>query len=142
MKQQFFKFRTASFILALSGLMITLAVPSFANNKKIEIISSASAQQSVTYVGSDDQSASFLVKLDAAAPVNFEITIRDNYGVILFSKVFESANFSKTFKVLKDESGLSQLAFTIKTLPDGALNTYNVNTEQKSITEVAISKVK
>ena len=142
MKQHFFKLRTASFILALSGLMITLSVPSFANNKKIEIVSSSTAQPTVTYIGSDDKGSSFLVKLDAASPVNFEVSIKDKSGAVLFSNVFEAASFSKTFKVLNEDGSPLQLAFTIKTLPDGKLHTYTVSTEEKSVTEVAINKVK
>lgn len=142
MKQNFFKLRTASIILALSGLMITLSVPSFAGNKNIEILSGASIQPSVKFIGTDNNSASFLVQLDAATPVKFELTIKDKTGVSLFSQVFEAATFSKTFKMLTDGDANLQLTFTVKTLPDGKLNSFAVSTEEKTVTEVVVTKAK
>jgi hypothetical protein len=142
MKQTFFKLRTASIILALSGLMITLSVPSFAGNKNIEILSGASVQPSVKFLGTDNNSASFLVQLDAAAPVKFELNIKDKAGVSLFSQVFEAATFSKTFKMLTDGDANLQLTFTVKTLPDGKLNSFAVSTQEKTVTEVVVTKAK
>jgi hypothetical protein len=143
MKQTFFKLRTASFILALSGLMITLSVPTFANDKKkIGAIANSSMQPIVKYLGSDSSGASFLVTMDAAVPVTFELAIKDKEGIQLFTRVFESASFSKTFKVVSNEPGNMQLDFTIKTLPDGNITTFSVSSEEKTVTEIAVTKTK
>ncbi|MES2647725.1 MAG: hypothetical protein V4717_12660 [Bacteroidota bacterium] len=143
MKQTFFKLRTASFILALSGLMITLAVPSFANNKKnTSAVANESIQPVVKYLGFDESGANFLVTIDAAAAVTFELTIRNKSGMMLFNKVYETANFSKTFKVLNEEQENMELAFTVKSLPDGATSTFTVSTEEKTVTEIAVTKTK
>lgn len=140
MKQLFFKLRTETMIVALSGLMITASIPSFANNKKIEALSSASIQPSVKYVGTDEKGSSFLVKVDAATPVKFEVNIKNNAGTVLYSQAFESAGFAKTFLVENNENNDLQLSFTIKTLTDGNQHTFNVNSEEKLIKEVVVKK--
>lgn len=140
MKQLFFKLRTETMIVALSGLMITASIPSFANNKKIESLSSASIQPSVKYVGTNDKGSSFLVKVDAAAPVKFQVYIKNDAGVVLYSRAFESAGFAKTFLVENTEYNDLQLSFTIKTLADGKEQTFNVNSEERVVNEVVVKK--
>ena len=142
MKQHSFKLRTSATVLALSGLMIMTSIPSFAHSSKIEIISSEAIQPAVKYIGTDDKGAGFAVKFDATAPVKFELTIKDKLGIVLFTKVFESASFSKTFRLMMDDSYNLEVSFTIKTLPDGNEHTFNVSTEEKTTTEVAVTKTK
>jgi hypothetical protein len=142
MKQLFFKLRTETMILALSGLMITASIPTFAKDKKIEILSSASIQPSVKYVGTDEKGSGFLVKFDAAAPVKFEVNIKNKAGIVLYSQVFESASFTKVFRVEPSENGDLLLSFTVKTLPDGNQQVFNVTSHDRLITEVVVKKSK
>jgi hypothetical protein len=142
MKQHSFKLRTSATVLALSGLMIMTSIPSFAHSNKIEILSSEAIQPTVKYIGTDDKGAGFAVKFDATVPVKFELTIKDKSGIVLYTRVFESASFSKTFRLMMDDSYNLKVSFTIKTLPDGSEHTFNVNTEEKTITDVAVTKTK
>ena len=127
--------------VALAALVLIANTSTFANNANIEILSTTSIQPSVKYVGSDENGSSFVVKVDAPSPVTFEVTIKDKAGVLLFTKTFEAASFSKTFKVLENENS-KELTFSITTLPDGKANNFKVSTEEKAITEVSVVKGK
>ena len=119
-------------IVALAALVLIANTTVFANKTNLEILSSASIQPSVKYVGSDEKGSAFLVKVDAPSAITFEVIIKDKAGMILFSKVFESANFSKTFKVLEEDENSKELTFSITTLPDGKVNNFKVSTEEKA----------
>jgi hypothetical protein len=125
--------------VALAALVLLANTSAFSNKANIEILSSATIQPSVKYVGSDDNGSSFLVKVDAPTAVTFEVSIKDKTGMILFTKVFEAASFSKTFKVLEDDNS-KELTFSITTLPDGKANNFKVSTEEKAITEISVVK--
>lgn len=141
MKQIIFKYRIAAIILSLSGLMITATVPSFANNKnKALAAASATISPSVNYIGSDENGAGFLVKVEAAAPVKFELSIIDKSGFTIYSKVYEGASFSKTFRLVNEETISSGISFTIKTLPGDSVHTFNVSSSEKMVTAIAIKK--
>jgi hypothetical protein len=127
--------------VALAALVLLANTSAFSNKANIEILSSATIQPSVKYVGSDDNGSSFLVKVDAPTAVTFEVSIKDKAGMILFTKVFEAVSFSKTFKVLEDDNS-KELTFSITTLPDGKANNFKVSTEEKAITEISVVKGK
>jgi hypothetical protein len=140
MKQTFFKIRKAVMIIALSGVEIAAWVPSFATDKRIEAIGVTKVQPSIKYIGSDANGSSFLVKVDAAAPVKFEVSIKNNAGIILYNQVFEAADFAKTFHIENAESNNLDLSFTIRTLADNKLHTFNVNSQEKLVTDVVVKK--
>jgi hypothetical protein len=129
-------------IIAFAALVLLSNSSAFANKANIEILSTASIQPSVKYVGSDENGSAFLVKVDAPTAVTFEVTIKDKAGMLLFTKVFEAASFSKTFKVLEDDDNSKELTFSITTLPDGKSNNFKVSTEEKAITEISVVKGK
>jgi hypothetical protein len=129
-------------IIAFAALVLLANTSSFANKSNIEILSSASIQPSVKYVGSDENGSSFQVKVDAPSAVTFEVMIKDKAGMILFSKVFEAASFSKTFRVMEEDENSRELTFSITTLPDGKANNFKVSTEEKAITEISVVKGK
>jgi hypothetical protein len=128
--------------VALATLVLLANTSAFANKSNIEILSSASIQPSVKYVGSDENGSAYQVKVDAPTVVPFEVTIKDKAGMILFTKVFEAASFSKTFKVLEDDDNSKELTFSITSLPDGKANNFKVSTEEKAITEISVVKGK
>lgn len=140
MKQAFFKFRKQVMILALSGIMISAYTPSFANNKQSETILANSVQPTVNYVGSDASSSVFLVKVDAASPAKFEVSIKNSLGIVFYSQVFEAATFAKTFRIENADRANLNLSFTIKTLADNQQQTFNVASEEKMVTDVVVKK--
>lgn len=142
MKKHFFKLRNITAILTLTGFMLTTANTSFANKNVLEILSSEPVQSSVKYISSDENSSAYQVKFDAAAPVKFQLVIKDKVGMVLFSQLFEAASFSKTFKVMEDERNNSGLTFSITTLPDGKVSNFKVSSEEKTVTEVTVNKTK
>lgn len=129
-------------IITFASLVLLASSPVFAKKSNIEILSTASIQPSVKYIGSDDNGSAYEVKVEAPAAISFEVKIKDRSGSILFSKVFEAASFSKTFKVMEDGENSKELTFSITTLPDGKANNFKVSTEEKAVTEVSIVKGK
>jgi hypothetical protein len=128
--------------VALASIVLLANTSAFANKSNIEILSPASIQPSVKYVGSDENGSAYQVKVDAPTAVAFEVMIKDKTGMILFTKVFEAASFSKTFKVLEDDDNSRELTFSITSLPDGKANNFKVSTEEKAITEISVVKGK
>lgn len=128
--------------VALASIVLLANTSAFANKSNIEILSPASIQPSVKYVGSDENGSAYQVKVDAPTAVAFEVMIKDKTGMILFTKVFEAASFSKTFKVLEDDDNSKELTFSITSLPDGKANNFKVSTEEKAITEISVVKGK
>lgn len=129
-------------IVALAALVFITNTPVFANKNNIEILSSPSIQPSVKYVGSDENGSAFQVKVEAPSAVTFEVMIKDKAGMILFTKVFEAASFSKTFRVQEEDENSRELTFSITTIPDGKVNRFKVSTEERAITEVSVVKGK
>jgi hypothetical protein len=141
MTKHYFNLRSAAAMLAVSVLTLT-AQASFANKNKFDSKTNIKAAPSVTFVRADDYTSSFLVNVSADDSVKFLLTIKDKAGVVLYSQVIESANFSKTFKIANDELNNGDLTFSVKTLANGEVSTFKVKTEEKTINEILVTKNK
>jgi len=138
MKQYFFKIRRVIYSLAITGVMVAVTAPVFANDKK-ENSPVATTQSALEFVGSDVNSSIFHVTFDAERKTKFELSVRDADGNVLFKNNYESDKFSKYIKLITDGEPTSEMFFTIA-LPGGKVHTFDVNSNVKLVSEVVVKK--
>ena len=126
------------------ALGLTLTASSFSTslfaNKTDNIAVKQLLQPAVKFLGTENNIAVFAVESGNDFPVKFALTITDAEGNQIFSQEFESANFSKVFKLVADNtvSHPLDLSFNIEALETGERHTFEVNgtSESVNITEV------
>ena len=144
MKQSFVKttakkFVTAAFISA-SILLTSFSVKAATgNNAIIEIISND--KPSIQFAGSTTDALLFKVHLVNDKADNFNVTIKNNEGALLFSKTFNDVNFDKQFKILKGDDSNSSYYFTITSSNKNLEETYVISSTLKTVNDVTINRL-
>jgi hypothetical protein len=140
MKQYFFKIRSVIFSLAITGAMITAAMPAFANKNKGTNAPIVSTQPAVEIVGNDFSSSTFHVTFNAEKQVKLELKVRDENGVVLFKNTYETERFSRYIKLINDGEERPKLYFTIRVLPNGEVHTFDVSSNVKLVNDVIVTR--
>lgn len=85
----------------------------------------------ITFKGTDSNSfLTFQVVYNNPAGSPFNLRIADPLGELLYSETFKDAQFSKTFKVLKDD--ISKLNFTIRDSKTGETENFEIQITQNT----------
>ncbi len=142
MKKQYISIANIIKASLFSGLLLGSSVSVFAKDNKKEALE-LSAQPAVTYVGSENDNASFAVHFETATPVNFDLIIKDAAGVELYRGNFESAKFNKVFQLVNEsDNGETTPGFTFYIrVAGGKEYQYTANTTVSLVKEVQISKI-
>ena len=141
MKKNIIKVRSLALALAL-----TVAVSSFSTsvmaNKTENITVKQLLQPTVKFLGTENNTAVFSVEAGNEFPVKFALTIIDAEGNSIFNQEFESANFSKVFKLVADNtvSHPLNLSFDIEVLETGEKHTFEVNATSDSVNITEVTK--
>ena len=143
MKRTFLKTLSKRFIAAafLSSVIIMHAnasekIPGIANIKVVETLPIGE----ITYAGNEGNMLSFNLKFENITGEKFTITIKDENGDVLFAGVYNEKTFAKKFKFVNGAS-YGKLNFSIYTEGSSLEETFVVNTVQKTIDEVTVTKL-
>ena len=145
MKQSFLKFTgkkfvTAAFISA-SLLLAASNVHATNNTANIEIISND--KPSVEFTGSTSDALVFKVHINNQNADNFTLTIKNDDGVVLFSKSFDDANFEKQIRILKGDeyNNSSRYYFTVSSANKNLDETYVISAKVQTVDDVTINRL-
>jgi hypothetical protein len=132
------KFVTAAFLsasLALTSVAATAAV----GKHYIEMVSGESTN--VQFIGSTSDALLFKVHVKNDKADNFNLTIKNNNGDVLFAKNFNEVDFDKQFKLIKGDGDNSQYTFTITSANKNIEGTYVITASQHTVDDIAINKL-
>jgi methenyltetrahydromethanopterin cyclohydrolase len=144
MKQSFLKFAGKKFITATfisASILFTSFSVSAAtgNHPVIEILSND--KPSIQFTGSTSDALLFKVHVNNDKADNFTLTIKNDDGVVLFSKSFNDVNFEKQFRILKGDDNNSRYYFTISSSNKGLEETYVVSSLVHIVNDVTVNKL-
>lgn len=138
-------------MMTLKNLVIALAViltPAVVSNTALANKTKSPAvkqvlQPTIKYMGTEDNTALFSIEAINESPVKFLLTITDSEGNKIFSQNYETANFSKVFKLVADSSNSNPLglSFEILVLSTGEKHSFEVNTTTEIVNEVRVTKI-
>lgn len=117
----------AKSIFATVLLVVMLGLSAF-TGKGDPIVKTAS----VKHLGTSQNNAVFQVLVDNEAGEKFSITIKDQFGSILFNEVYHDKKFDRRF-LLNKEEGLTKLTFILRSLKDNESQTFEINTTTRIV---------
>jgi hypothetical protein len=144
MKQSFLKFASKKFITAAfisaSILFTSISVNAATGNHSIiEILSND--KPSIQFAGSTSDALLFKVHVNNDKADNFTLTIKDDDGVVLFSKSFNDINFEKQFKILKGDDNNSRYYFIVNSSNKNLEETYVVSSSVRVVNDVTVNRL-
>ena len=144
MKQSFLKLAGKKFITAAlisaSFLLVSSTINAApVNTPNIEILSND--KPGVQFAGSTPDALLFKMHVNNQQADNFTVTIKNEEGVVLFSKSFNDINFEKQFKILKGDINSDRYYFTITSSNKNLEETYAVSTATHLVDDVVINKL-
>lgn len=95
---------------------------------------------SVNYVGDVDGQPVFQVSLDNKSGEVFNLTIRDEEGVVFYSERFTDKSFLKKFKFDKDGHEDAKLTFILSS-PTEKEQVFQVNTNVQVLKDVVVTRL-
>ncbi len=121
------------------AIICSAPLESKANTTNIEILSDNSGA-TVQYTGTVDGALIFSVNIPNAGGDRFALVIEDDNGNTLYEKEYSDKNFSKKFKLVKnDDDSNKSYNFVIKSANKDLEKTFAVSTVQKIIDEVVVT---
>lgn len=143
MKRTFLKTLSKRFIAA-SLLLSAFTVQANASENntgmaKINVVETLPVAE-ITYAGNEGNTISFNVKFENINGEKFTITVKDENGDVLFAGNFNEKTFAKKFKFVNG-ANYGKLNFSINTEGSFLEETFVVNTVQKTIDEVTVTKL-
>jgi hypothetical protein len=144
MKQSFLKFAgkkfiTASFISASILFTCFSSNAATGNHSIIEILSND--KPSIQFTGSTSDALLFKVHVNNEKADNFTLTIKNDDGVVLFSKSFNDVNFEKQIKILKGDDNSNRYYFTVSSSNKNLEETYVVSSSVRMVNDVTVNKL-
>lgn len=145
MKRSFLKFANRNFmavaLIAASAAVLTPATSKANDNKKAAIeIKSTENTTSVQFAGSTESALLFDVKVNNPKSDKFTLVIQSADGEVLYSQVYNDANFSKKVKLLKGGDNTSY-KFTIRSANKSLENSFVVDATIKTVDDVVVTKL-
>lgn len=124
------------------ALLASISVPVLANKTKSSSVKSV-LNPEVTFLGTEGNNSLFSVQVANATPVKFVLTLTDAEGNEIYSHKYETANFSKVFKLVADNTNTNPLglSFRIEVVPGGEKHDFEVSSATRVIKEVQITKL-
>jgi hypothetical protein len=144
MKQSFLKFAGKKFITA-AFISASILFTSFSGNAAtgnhsiIEILSND--KPSIQFTGSTSDALLFKVHVNNDKADKFTLTIKNDDGVVLFSKSFNDVNFEKQFKILKSDDNNSRYYFTVTSSNKDLEETYVASSSVRVINDVTVNRL-
>lgn len=132
------KFLSAAF-LSVSVLLTSLNSNAAISSPNIEILSGD--KSSVQFAGSTSDALVFKVHVDNEKADNFTLTIKNDEGVMLFSKSFNDIDFEKQFKILKNEQDGDRYYFTVSSSNKNLEETYVISSTTRTVDDVTVNKL-
>lgn len=134
------KFITAAFISA-SILFTSFNVNAATRNHSIiEILSND--KPSIQFAGSTSDALLFKIHVNNDKADNFTLTIKNDDGIVLFSKSFNDVNFDKQIKILKDDEDTnSRYYFTVSSSNKDLEETYVASSTVHTVNDVTVNKL-
>ena len=95
----------------------------------------------VTHLGYSGNNSVFKLELANEAGEKFNVSIRDEFGFILYSENFNDKKFNKRY-VFNKEEGLTKLTFVLYSFKDKQTQKFEINTTTRIVEnyDVAIKK--
>jgi hypothetical protein len=124
------------------ALLATFTVPVLANKAKKADLKSIT-QPSVAFLGAEGENSLFAVQLENATPIKFVLSLTDAEGNNIYSQEFETASFSKVFKLVAENPGINAngLTFHFSVLTTGEKHDFEVKSATQLVKETAITKL-
>lgn len=127
--------------IAVVASLVAVAAPAQAKDKKQATPVALNIEPSIKFVETDGGTSTFNVKFNSEKTVNFELTIRNEEGSVLYSQQFETTNFSKFVKFVHENGDDVKATFTIRDLNTGAEQTYGTASTTTTIKTVNVTKL-
>ncbi len=99
-----------------------------------------STKTSMQYLGSTEDGLLFDLKIVNPGKSKFTLFIQDEEGNVLYSNNYDQTNFSKKFKVLKDDN-ISRYNFIINSRDKNLAQTFTVTSTEKRVRDIEITKL-
>ena len=93
----------------------------------------------VKYLGQNGDMMMIQVQYDNTTGQKFNVTVKDPEGVTMFTQVFSDKKFDKKFRIPKIDN--DKLTFIIKNVSENNAQTFEVNSNIRTVEEVVVKKV-
>jgi hypothetical protein len=128
----------SKFIKASAVALVILSTTSV-HAQAVEASEKSPSSAVVTYLGKNDDRMLIQVQYDNTTGEKFNVTVKDTEGSIMFSQVFSEKKFDKNFRFPIMEN--DKLTFIIKNISERNAQTFEVNSNVRTVEEVVIKKV-
>jgi hypothetical protein len=111
------------------------AVPALANGEKNPV------PVEMKYAGSLDDQPLLYMTFTGKEEREFIISIRDEYGNLLYREIVKGANFTKRFVLNTEEIGDAELKFEVSSKGYDKPAVFSINKQSRTVEDLVISKV-
>jgi len=140
-KQMLSSFAKRFFLGNLMAAMLFLSANASVAPVRYNFEPSKTNRAALTFKGTDSNDyLTFQVVYSNPTATAFKLTITDNVGELIFTETYQDEQFSKTFKLLKED--ISKLNFTIRDAKTGETEKFNVNITTGVTDNVVVSRKK
>ncbi len=138
MKLTFVKTASKKFITA-AAIIAALSIGAISNAHADEIKENNSA---VEYVGAVNENAAFNVKYINASGSDFNLTIKNEIGDVIYSHKYSGKDFRKEILINQIPEDGALVTFIIKGADANFQQSFKINTSAKVTAEVTVTKTK
>jgi hypothetical protein len=133
-KQTLSKFRNVVRNIFLAGLFIIAIAPAHAQDKV------KSRPVEIKYLGTLDGQPVFQVEFENTNAEKLSVSLRDEYGTVLYDERFKDKKFSKKFKL---ETGADpvKLKFTLSNEKENQTEVFQINTNVRVVQDVVVTRL-
>jgi hypothetical protein len=133
--------RKATTAIALSGLLLAVNAPVFANKKdRPASVQASAAEPTVTYISNDANSSTFLVNYNPGTKSKFELNVYDVNGDAIYRQIFEADSFSKYVKLVNNADENAAWSFSFRIVATGKIHNFDVSSNVKLVRNVVVVK--
>lgn len=138
MKKQFVfsSIRQALVRFGFATLLFINATVAFANGGKQE-----EPFVNIKYIGAVDDRAQFQLDMVTDNEEAYLLSIQDENGTFLYKEKISAKTFSKKFEWVNTDINVSKLMFNVTGLKSKKTQTFEVNTEVRTVRDIVINKL-
>lgn len=122
---------------ALASLLLATVAPVMAQDG----IRSTPPAVSINYIGTVDNQPIFQIEFDNKNEELFNLSIKDDQGIVLFNEKFKDKKFSKKFQLEKPTEDNVKLTFTIAADKEKQSQSFEINTNVRVIQDVVVTRL-
>lgn len=141
MKKHIISLKSANRFTTYTGiLIITTMLSTHAAAQPVENKQPLTATAHIRHLASDGSKKLFQIQLTNQQREKFSVSIKDTYGHLLFSEVYQDENFNKKFQ-LTDIDDADRFYIIIRTLKKKEAQVFEISTHTRMIEDVVVSKL-